>query len=1193
MDGRCRIRTIGAIVAAAMPWWGHHAASEARADVVREGTDPILRLDLPGHTAEIRALAFFADSARLVSGGRDKVAMVWNLGGQAVGDRLPAAADDANNAAGEPADQRLTRDIARRRLRESVMRWQVARGTRGAIQALAVSAGERPLVALAGSGAMGSTGEILVIDATDGTLAAVLGGGEKQGHRQSVLALDFSGDGAWLFSQDFDGQTYAWKKGDPWKPVELAGREAERYGPKRAAAVQRRPGMRPLAAVQGGVALPVLVSPEGAAVEVWHLDIVDPSEPTRRRRLATDHAGVVMALDASPDGRHLVSADQAGNVFVWEVGAADPRPTTFKVSPAAESLAIAPDGRSAAIGIAAPAAGGAPRLEVWDMKAAQKRGVREMPTAVRAVCFSPDGKRLAWSGGWGHEVLVAAPDDVAADAQARGMPRRLGGVGRRIGRVAFAATAEGASPTRIGIAEERPDGVPGRGFDAAFDLRGLALSPVGEAAAWAPAAGPAGGWSLAREEVQPPGREAWRLARGGVAAGAVEFDLAWQGRLGPVDRCVCWLARPGAAEPWAVALGTDRGIFIHELVAQGPSPLVRYFRGHEDGVRSLAVAPDMRWLASGGRDGIVMLWPLAGLGGGRPLFERFGLALRVENGRAVVESIDEAGPLAGRDVRVGDAIDRIVPGGEADAREITAGDALIKALSDCDWDAQFGFFTSRAGVAAEPFNRRPAWENAAALHLAANREWAFWSPRGYYAASANGDTLFGWLQNRGLEKLPRFFRAAQFRRRLERPDVMSRLLEAGSLGAALRGADRDVPESSAIVLPRLLAATPDVRIMAPTAFREAAGPAVRVSARVEIPAGVEIAAVRAYASGVVAGGEPKVVVRPAAADAPLVHEYEWDVSLPSEERHLVQVYVRTVAGPTEVGEVMIAAPAVAPVRPRKPRLHVLAAGVDRFLHADRLVEFKLEPLAYAVKDARAVRSRLVGGAGALYEAARGELLVDDQVTQSGWLSALGTLRDAAVAGVQPDDVVVVFLAGHGLVDARDGRGYSYLCHDADLVESGNACVPRGGVVTWKDFEPLANLPCRKIAIVDTCHSGALTPASRGTTLRDFQENMILVLAAAADDESSVESDTWGHGAFTRALLDVLAADSAAARDGVVSLDEVIDHVVAAVPRMTRVGDGERGGGGASAQHPTVSPAALVPYMSIPLSIASAGSATDE
>ena len=141
----------------------------------------------------------------------------------------------------------------------------------------------------------------------------------------------------------------------------------------------------------------------------------------------------------------------------------------------------------------------------------------------------------------------------------------------------------------------------------------------------------------------------------------------------------------------------------------------------------------------------------------------------------------------------------------------------------------------RSGKAAEPFNRQPAWENVAAFHLADNREWAFWSPRGYYAASANGDALFGWLVNRGLERLPRFHAAKQFRRRLERPDVMSRLLAEGSLAGALRRAAREIPDSSARVLPRMIAAAPDVRIVSPEAFQSADGVALRVRATIEVP----------------------------------------------------------------------------------------------------------------------------------------------------------------------------------------------------------------------------------------------------------------------------------------------------------------------------------------------------------------------
>ncbi|MFM9058169.1 MAG: hypothetical protein ACKOSQ_03410 [Planctomycetaceae bacterium] len=1162
-----RLRPIGIVIALAV------ACAPLRADVARETVEPILRLDLPGHTAEVRALAFLRGSTRLVSGGRDKVAMVWN----------PAAGPGA--AAGA-----LTRDIGRRRTRERVVRWQVARGTRGAIQALAVAPGARPVVAIAGSGAMGSTGEIVLVDAQDGTLVAVLGGGDRLGHRNSVLALDFSADGAWLFSQDFDGQAFAWKRDDGWKPVELAAREEARYGPKRAAAARSRPIMRPLAAVSGGrVALPTLVSPEGAATEQWHIEIVDPAALDRRAVLPVDHRGVVMALDASPDGRFLASADLAGRVFVHDLAAAAAAPATLQVETAAESVAVAPDGATVVLGVAAGAGGGSPpRFEAWRVAEARRIVAREMPAAVRAVALSDDGQLAAWSGGARHEVFVEPVADLAAERSNR---VRLGGVGRPVGRVAFALPeADGGPPRRVAVAwldaagaadGNRDAATP---FDAAFDVESLALADPPAAAGIAPPAGGPGPWSLDRAAAQRPGTETWRVARDGEPVGTIDLELDWQGRLGPVDRCVAWLRAAPAAEPWAVAVGTDRGIFVHALPGPDAGPvaplaLVRRYRGHEDGVTAVALSADGRWLASGGREGVVMLWPLPAPGGD-PLFERFGIGLEVRDGRAVVGRVDEAGPLAGRDVAAGDVLARVsAPGDAAPPIEAEAGAAIVEALTRAAWRSQWAFVVARAGKAAEPFNRQPAWENVAAFHLAANREWAFWSPRGYYAASANGDTLFGWLVNRGVERLPRFHAARQFRRRLERPDVMSRLLAEGSLAGALRRAARDVPDSSARVLPRLIAAAPEVRILSPEAFQSADGASLKVRATVEVPTGAELEDVRAYASGVVARGPGTVVGERALDDGGAARTYEWDLDLPAESQQLIQVFAGTRAGPTDVGETTVDRHAAATPR-RAPRLHLLAAGIDRYRNADRFAADGLTDLVFATADAGAIRDSLAARALPFGGLAGGALLRDAEVTRDAWRGRLAALVESVAADVTPDDLVVIFLAGHGMTDASRGRGYAYLCHDATLEDAGGEVVPAAATsLAWSDLAPLAALPCRKLALVDTCHAGALAPARRAAAVREFQENMILVLAASADDEASQESDAWGHGAFTKVLLEALAgaADTRGAAgggDGIVSVDEIVEHVLAGVPRLTATGR--------SAQHATVSPDGLVPYVTLPL-----------
>lgn len=1161
-------------------------AGATLADVARETPDPILRLDLPGHTSEVRSLAFLPDG-RLVSGGRDKVAIIW----------------DTRETVGG------ARDIARKRLRDRVIRWQVARGTRGAIQALAASPEKESLIAVGGSGALGSTGEILVVDQGDGRLVTVLGGGDRAGHRGSVVALDFSPDAAWLFSADVDGQVFAWERDRQdrtaaWKGVELAAREETRLPAARADLLRLLPATRPLAAVQGGrVAIPVPTQPEpqGAATKPsWQLELVDPRQPAARQRLPFEYHGVILAMDATPDGRFLAAADLGGRVTIWDLAAAAPQPTVLTITPAAESLALSADGSRLIVGVATKA-GSAARLEVWDAKTAERLSTREMPAPVRAVAVNAMGTRLAASGGWNHEILVERTDAGESPAAApRAVGQRLGGVGRRIGRVAFAKQERDRPPERLAFGLLAADPAQEPALSEAFDLRNLAVVPVGDRADWAASAGRSGTWSLSRGQQQRDGVELWQLSHGDRVAATIELHLSWQGRLGPVKECVAWLCREGEAEPWAVVLGTDRGLFVYQLAERGGCDVVRRYRGHEDGVLSLAVSEDGRWLASGGRDGIVMLWPLARIGQAKPLFERFGIGLRLENGRAVVAEVDEAGPFAGRDVRVGDVIAKLswADGTGPDARqsEAATGPAVVAALTDCPWHRQLSVVVERGGKAADPFHRLPAWENIASLYLAADREWAWWSPRGYYAASANGDSLFGWLVNRGVDRLPRFYRANQFRRRLERPDVMSRLLAAGSLGESLRNAGRDVPKSSAIVLPEMIVATPEVSIVSPRSDTAADAATIRVTAAIDVPEGVKLSRVRAYASGVVGRGQGQLLEEQPARDGqPVRRTYAWDLALPDESEHLIQVFVGTEAGPTDVAELTVAAPLgpISAARPRRPRMVLLAVGVDRYVHADRFAHVGLTHLEFATADARAIQAALGQQAATRYDIVGSVLLADERVTRAAWRESLAKVAGQLADDVAPDDLVVLFLAGHGMIDESKEREYCYLCHDAELRELASGVAPDPtGVVTWKDFAALDGLPCRKLAIVDTCHSGGMGPSVRSTAVREFQENMILVLAAASDAEASQESASWGHGAFTTGLLEALAgrADTRSGRpgpagnatapvatspDGVVTLAEIADYVSTRVPELT-VAASE------NPQHPTVSPATLLPFMTLPL-----------
>ena len=1187
-------------------------AAVAERDIRLQQEEPSLRLDLPGHTGDVLALAFFADGTRLVSGGRDKVALVWKLLDQPA----PAPTDGVTGA--------LERD----RRRERAFRWQVRRATRGAIQTLAVSTDDDSIVAIAGNGAMGSTGEIVLVRAADGSHVKTLGGGDRDGHRQAVNAIEFTTDGSWLVSRDLDGRVFAWERGNDWQPFEVAPEEKRVHGDAVALAL-RRYSQRPVVALgKGALAFATLVNAgERAAnpeqwIPRWRIRTVDLTAPGRPGRdLGGDHLGSVTALAATPDGGWLVSAALDGTVAVVRPadGAAKP---SWKIDDRgyATALAFAPDGGRLAVGVES---GAGRRVEVWEVDPARRLVARPTVGRPTAVRVSRDGKWIAWTGGAAHEVFVEPWATMVAGGEAR--PLVLGGVGTTITAVAFdrpgarppqpeptardikrKSLQEGQrlvpAPRRLAVSTRAVGADVAPTWERAFDVEALAPIPVGAPAAWAPPAGIPAGWSIVRAPLPPPGVERWQLERGGAAAGIVDLQIEWQGRAAPATAAVSWLTRPGQAEPWAVALGTDRGIGVYQV---NPEPgracrLVRWFRGHEDLVTALAVSGDGAWLASGGRDGLIMLWSLQGVEReGAPLRDRWGVDLAVEGGRLVVKTVEPAGPLAGRDVRPGDTIDRVswATGRNLDNKdppvEHVEPAAVLEGLATVPFSQQVFFTTSRAGAAQDPFQRLPAWENVAALHMTADGEWAFWTPRGYYSASANGDALFGWLVNRGLDRLPHFYRAQHFRRRLERSDVMRRLLLEGSLDAALRATRRDVPESTAIALPRAVAAAPRVRIVSPRPGAVAEGPTIDVEAEVEIPAGVEVNRVRAYASGAVTAQEPRVVEeRPAVAGAPRIRRYRWEgVRLPADSRHLVQVFAGTNQGSTDLAGVEIAA-SHADSTAARGRVFVLCFGVDRYPQGRDGDLFAIPDLLYSVADARSVYERLTGDTRPLVAVGDRRLLADEAVTRRGFRDTARRMADACrAADVGPDDLLVIFMAGHGLINGGEQPEYVFLCHDFDgkAVKDdgvGAPVVRRDDVIAWDDFADLERLPCRKLALVDSCHSGGLGRESRGDSIRDFQENVIVVVAAAADDQSSWESDVWQHGAFTKSLLDALegSADGRPgdAADGVVSLHEVIDYTLENVPRLAE-GVQDRGPGTViRAQTPTVSPKALVPYVRLPL-----------
>jgi uncharacterized caspase-like protein len=223
----------------------------------------------------------------------------------------------------------------------------------------------------------------------------------------------------------------------------------------------------------------------------------------------------------------------------------------------------------------------------------------------------------------------------------------------------------------------------------------------------------------------------------------------------------------------------------------------------------------------------------------------------------------------------------------------------------------------------------------------------------------------------------------------------------------------------------------------------------------------------------------------------------------------------------------------------------------------------LHDLPSSFNDAKEMCGRWLSRRAPLYEDAHLDLLPgpDGDASRATILRKLDGLARRARA----DDLVLLFFAGHGYLQAGGGKStFVFCCPDYDPKAPA-----RTSLTSRELYEALAAIPCRKIVFLDACHAGDLastpvrdlTPGGKGPT----------ILAACSRGESSWEDPKRRHGVFTYALLEALGQAFEQAdenRDGRLDARELFQYTDARLPALLREINKE------GSQHPTRFPAEL-------------------
>jgi uncharacterized caspase-like protein len=211
-------------------------------------------------------------------------------------------------------------------------------------------------------------------------------------------------------------------------------------------------------------------------------------------------------------------------------------------------------------------------------------------------------------------------------------------------------------------------------------------------------------------------------------------------------------------------------------------------------------------------------------------------------------------------------------------------------------------------------------------------------------------------------------------------------------------------------------------------------------------------------------------------------------------------------------------------------------------------------LQFADRDARDFRDFLLSPDGGSFPRDNVHLLINEDATAQNVRSALFTFLTKA----QPQDEVVLYVAGHGAPDPNDPRNLYLLTYDTKLDDMGGTAFPM-----WQLQDVFTRVlkAKRVVTFADTCHSYGFSGERRGKKSNNLVNQYVAkaandsdraVITASDISQLSYESDKWGggHGVFTFFLLKGLHGEADLNKDGTVTAGELFSYIHDNVDKAT-------------------------------------------
>lgn len=567
-------------------------------------------------------------------------------------------------------------------------------------------------------------------------------------------------------------------------------------------------------------------------------------------------------------------------------------------------------------------------------------------------------------------------------------------------------------------------------------------------------------------------------------------------------------ARRGRAVLWDAATGAE----------------VRELSGHVEmlEVRAVAFSPDARFLLTGGGDATAKLWDV-----------ETGAELRTFNGHAVADTVDAVAfspdgrfvltASSDQTAKVWDASTG------AELRTMSGHRGLIHTIS-VSRDGRFVLTSSADGTAR-------VWDFESGRLLCSllsfqDGGWAVIDPEGRFDAADGGDVAgLHWAV--GTESIG----LGQLKNRYYVPALLARIL----------GFD-DKPLDPVAALDQV-SLFPGVRVEPPAAG--ATKLTIHLTNRGGGIGKVRVLVNRKELLADARGPRPDSSAREVRITVDLASA----PALPGEPNHIEIVAWNRDDYLSSRGAMIPWSPPAG--EKYEPELYAIVGGISEYASPKMALRF-------AAKDAVDIATAVELGAQELFGVSRVHLTLlasgDPRAadpTKDKFRQAFERARKA-----RPGDLLVVYLAGHGVAVGGEQKVYAYLTREATGFDVADPEVRKRSAITSEELtEWIKEIPALKqVMILDTCAAGTAAaklierravPGDQVRALERLKDRTgFHVLMGSAADAVSYEASEYAQGLLTYALLEGMRG-AALREDDSVDVAKLVQYAADRVPQLAR------------------------------------------